>query len=184
MTSSPQQTAPSRPAIRARRATAVLCVGLGALALAGCAGAPPARAPAAPSFYDTLASANVKVDANAARDMISLYRANNGLAPLVVDPALIRAAQAQADSMARAGQVTHGLTPLGQRLAGQGVTMRAAAENVSAGYYTLAEAFSGWRASKPHNANMLMREARRMGIATAYAPGTKYKVYWALILAD
>jgi hypothetical protein len=29
-----------------------------------------------------------------------------------------------------------------------------------------------------------MRGASRMGIATAYAPGTKYKVYWALILAD
>jgi hypothetical protein len=25
---------------------------------------------------------------------------------------------------------------------------------------------------------------RRMGIATAFAPGTKYKVYWALVLTD
>ena len=154
------------------------------LALAACAGPAPAPPAADPTFYSRLTAADVKVDVNAARDMISLYRANNGLGALVVDPALTRAAQAQADAMARVGQVTHGLTPLGQRLSGQGIAARAAAENVSAGYYTLAEAFSGWRASKPHNANMLMREGRRMGIATAYAPGTKYKVYWALILAD
>jgi len=154
------------------------------LALAACSGPAPAPPSAAPTFYARLTAADVKVDVNAARDMISLYRANNGLGALVVDPALTRAAQAQADAMARAGQVTHGLTPLGQRLAGQGIATRAAAENVSAGYYTVAEAFSGWRASKPHNANMLMREGRRMGIATAFAPGTKYKVYWALILAD
>jgi uncharacterized protein YkwD len=161
-------------------ASALAC----ALALAGCAGAPRAPAPETPAFYARLTAADVKVDLNAARDMISLYRSNNGLSGLAVDPALTRAAQAQADAMARAGQVTHGLVPLGQRLAGQGVAARAAAENVSAGYYTLAEAFSGWRASKPHDANMLLREGRRMGIATAYAPGTKYKVYWALILAD
>ena len=116
--------------------------------------------------------------------MISLYRANNGASALVVDPALTRAAQAQADAMAREGQVTHGRTPLGARLKQHGVDPGAAAENVSAGYYTLAEAFSGWRESRPHNANMLKKDMRRMGIATAFAPGTKYKVYWALVLTD
>jgi hypothetical protein len=30
---------------------------------------------------------------------------------------------------------------------------------------------------------MLLRDATRMGIAAAYAPNTKYKVFWALILA-
>ena len=46
----------------------------------------------------------------------------------------------------------------------------------------LAEAFSGWRDSPPHRANMLNRGVSRLGIATAYAPGSKYKVFWALIL--
>ena len=116
--------------------------------------------------------------------MISLYRANNGASALVVDPALTRAAQAQADAMAREGEVSHGRTPLGTRLKQHGVDPGAAVENVSAGYYTLAEAFSGWRESRPHNANMLKKDMRRMGIATAFAPGTKYKVYWALVLTD
>ena len=48
---------------------------------------------------------------------------------------------------------------------------------------TLAEAFSGWRDSPPHRANMLLKDATQMGIAAAYAPGSKYKVFWALILA-
>jgi hypothetical protein len=30
---------------------------------------------------------------------------------------------------------------------------------------------------------MLKREATRMGIAAVYAPGSKYKVFWTLILA-
>ena len=55
--------------------------------------------------------------------------------------------------------------------------------NLSAGYHTLAEAFSGWRESAPHDATMLAPRATKMGIATAYAPGSKYKVYWALLTA-
>jgi uncharacterized protein YkwD len=69
------------------------------------------------------------------------------------------------------------------RLAAGGYQARTAAENIGAGYHTLAEAFSGWRDSPPHRANMLLSGATRMGIATAYSPKSKYKVFWALILA-
>src|SRR6516162_9600233 len=48
----------------------------------------------------------------------------------------------------------------------------------------LAQALSGWRDSPPHRANMLLSGATRMGIAAAYAPKSKYKVFWALILAE
>ena len=58
-----------------------------------------------------------------------------------------------------------------------------ATENVSAGYHTLAEAFSGWRESPPHRATMLNKDATRMGIAAIYSPKSKYKVFWTLILA-
>jgi len=59
-----------------------------------------------------------------------------------------------------------------------------AVENVSAGYHTLAEAFSGWRDSPPHRANMLKNGVTKLGIAASYAPNTKYKVFWTLILAS
>lgn len=138
-----------------------------------------------PSFYRSLAAPGARVDALAARDMISIYRRNNGLSILSIDESLQQAAQAQADAMANANSLDHNVRgSLDMRLTAKGLGSVAAVENVSAGYHTLAEAFSGWRQSTPHNKNLLASRATRMGIATAYAPGAKYKVYWALILAD
>ena len=56
-------------------------------------------------------------------------------------------------------------------------------ENIGAGYHTLAEAFTGWRDSPGHRDNMLKKGVTKMGIAAVYAPGSKYKVFWTLILA-
>jgi uncharacterized protein YkwD len=70
-----------------------------------------------------------------------------------------------------------------QRIRGARFDAKAAVENVSAGYHTLAEAFSGWRESPPHRANMLNKGVTRMGIAAVYSPKSKYKVFWTLILA-
>ena len=60
------------------------------LALAGCAEAPTPvpQATGEPSMYRSLASPGAVVDADAARAMISLYRANKGLGLLTVDPGL------------------------------------------------------------------------------------------------
>jgi uncharacterized protein YkwD len=154
------------------------------LALAGCAQAPKLST-GEPSFYKDLAAYDARVDAVAAREMISLYRGNNGLGPVAVDPGLEAAAQKQVMAMARADKLSHEVRGnLAGRLDSAGFTKNAAVENVSAGYHTLAEAFSGWRQSRPHNENMLNPRMRRMGIATAYAPGSKYKVYWALVMTD
>lgn len=151
-----------------------------AFALAGCAAAPPPPRTATPAFYVSLASGEA-VDAEAARAMISLYRANHGLTPLTLDSRLNEAAAAQARAMAATAKAD--ATGFKQRVAAAGADPARSAENVSAGYHRLAEAFSGWRDSPPHNAVMLKRDATRMGIATASAPGSKYKVYWALVVA-
>ena len=153
------------------------CALLLGLGLAGCAAAPlPAAPEGARGFYAPLASPEGRVDPLAARDLISIYRHNNGRSPLTIDPALQAAAEAKAQAMAAAGRA-EGSVALDPR---RGF----AVSNVSAGYHTLAEAFSGWRQSPPHNAHMLDPRARRIGIATAYAPGSKYKVFWALVLTD
>ncbi len=155
------------------------------LSAQGCSSVPVAESPGQPAFYRVLNAPGASVDPVAARDMISIYRANNGRDRLVIDPALMRAAAEQARAMAAAGTPGHGVIgPLDRRLNAHAVPFTAAVENVSAGYHTLAEAFSGWRQSAPHNRNMLDPKVRRMGIATAYAPASKYKVYWALILTD
>jgi uncharacterized protein YkwD len=138
-----------------------------------------------PSFYRNLAQPGAQLDAAAAASMISGYRANNSLPVVALDADLMRLAQAQAEMMAKRDKLDHGAgKPFVQRLKASGYDAKRAAENISAGYHTLAEAFSGWRDSNPHRANMLLAGATRMGIAAVYTQSSKYKVYWAMILAE
>lgn len=155
------------------------------LGLAGCAGTDTYTPKEEPSFYRSMAQPNAQLDEAAAASMISGYRANNGLPPVATDPELTRLARAQADIMAKRDKLDHSAgKPFVARLKASGYDAKSAAENISAGYHTLAEAFSGWRDSPPHRANMLLKGATRMGIAAVYTPASKYKVYWALILAE
>ena len=153
-------------------------------ALAACASA-DAVPKSEPSFYRDLAMSGAQLDAAAAASMISGYRANNNLPAVTLDPDLTRLAQAQAALMAKRDKLDHGAgKPFVARLKASGYDAKTAAENISAGYHTLAEAFSGWRDSPPHRANMLLMGATRIGIAAVYTPSSKYKLYWSLILAE
>jgi uncharacterized protein YkwD len=160
-----------------------LVVILALLALAGCTADYGPKAE--PSFYRNLAQPGAQLDAEAAASMISGYRTNNGLPAVTLDPELTRLAEAQAATMAKRDKLDHNAgKPFVARLKASGYDAKRAAENIGAGYHTLAEAFSGWRDSGPHRANMLLAGATRIGIAAIYTPSSKYKVYWALILAE
>jgi uncharacterized protein YkwD len=163
-----------------KRAAPIAMIGL--LMLAGCASEVPVEQP---SMYLNMAEPGAKLDAQAAATMISLYRKNNGVGAVVIDPELTRIAEAQSQAMANRNKLDHDVkAPLPKRLQAAGYPSTLAVENVSAGYHTLAEAFSGWRDSPPHRANMLQNGVTKMGIAASYAPNTKYKVFWTLILAS
>ncbi|MFC3265042.1 CAP domain-containing protein [Camelimonas abortus] len=85
------------------------------------------------------------------------------------------AAMAARDAPASAGA-------LRRTLAARGVA--APMVSMSAGYRTMAEAFSGWRDSPVHDAAMRNPAATRAGVAAASArPGSKHRVYWTLITA-
>jgi uncharacterized protein YkwD len=156
---------------------------LGLLALGGCAADIPSTEQ--PSMYLDMANGGARLDPEAAASMISLYRQNNGLGAVVVDPELMKLAEAQSQAMASHNKLDHDVkAPLEKRLNASGYPATLAVENVSAGYHTLAEAFSGWRDSPPHRANMLKSGVTKLGIAASYAPNTKYKVFWTLILAS
>jgi uncharacterized protein YkwD len=161
------------------------------LALTACGAPPPRETPAPeaarePSLYRSLSRGGARVDAEAARDMISQYRRNHGLGELALDARLQEVALERAGGMARRGAVdSRSAGGLAARLKAAGVQGDGAAvENLSAGYDTLAEAFSGWRQSPAHNARMLDARARRMGLAAVYSPASKFKVFWALVLTD
>ena len=156
-----------------RRTRLLIAAGLTTTLLAGCG---EEKRVARPVFYTELASAEARVDAASARDIFNAYRRNLSLAPLTLDDGLMREAQVKADASAAAGSVADGSRGAGRAKSGT-------LEILSAGYYTISDAFSGWRGSPSHDAKLRAANVRRLGIATAYASDSKYKVYWAVILA-
>jgi uncharacterized protein YkwD len=157
-----------------------------ALLLAACAEthAPPPAPPIDMSDRERAAS-EVHVDPAAAADLISNYRKSHALSAVAPDKALQAFAQAQANAMAAHDTLSHEVNGnLTQRLKAANLAQATAVENVSAGYFSLDHVVEGWRRSPQHDANLLDPPMRRMGIATAYAPGTRYKVYWALVMSN
>jgi uncharacterized protein YkwD len=156
---------------------------IGLLLLGGCAA--DTQIPEQPAMYLNMAQPGATLDPIAAAIMISQYRQNNGLGLVAVDPDLMKLAEQQSKAMAARNKMDHAVkAPLEKRLGASGYPATLAVENISAGYHTLAEAFSGWRDSPPHRANMLKNGVTKLGIAASYAPNTKYKVFWTLILAS
>src|SRR5258708_10349652 len=109
-----------------------------------------------------MAAREAGLDSAAAASMLSGYRANNGLAAVTIDPELMKLADAQARAMADHDKLDHNvIRDFGDRLLFAGYKSTVAAENIGAGYHTLAEAFSGWRDSPPHRRTMLPAGASR-----------------------
>jgi uncharacterized protein YkwD len=160
-----------------------IATALALLGFSGCAGETPPTVSVEPTFYRNLAQGG-QLDPAAAQSMISGYRGNNGLGAVAIDPDLMKLAEEHSRTMAARDKLDHDVgKAFNQRIRGGRFDARVAVENVSAGYHTLAEAFSGWRDSPPHRANMLNKGVTRMGIAAIYSPKSKYKVFWTLILA-
>ncbi len=154
-----------------------------ALMLAGCGATQPAGRTTSP-LYASLAQPGARLDPQLAASLINDYRRGLGLAPVRLDPALMRAAEARVAAVAGASSLAlPGEKDVVKRLAAAGIGATRARENVSAGYYSMSDAFSGWRGSPPNDATLRLAEARRMGLATRHAPGSKYAVYWVLIMA-
>lgn len=127
------------------------------------------------------------VNLNEAVRILSDYRAEHGLAPVKLDPTLIRIAADHAVKMAAADRVKHALPGQGsfaRRLRTGGYEASTAAENIGAGYDDLNEAFASWRKSPDHNKNLLRPDISVIGIAMATAAGSTYGTYWSLVLAD
>ena len=152
-----------------------------ALALAGCAAQPPASPV---THLSASAIAAVRLDPDAAVAALNAYRAEKGLKPVKLDPALTAMAEAQAKAMAAGNVLSHDVVgAFPTRLAAGGVDTWKAAENLGGGYMSLAEAMRGWRESPAHDANLLLAEGTRFGIAIAKNPETQYGVYWAMEIA-
>ena len=127
----------------------------------------------------------IAVDAGRAASLVSAYRAQNGLGPVGVDSTLMQAASAHARLMGERDTMSHSLGgALPRRMRAAGYDWGAAAENLGAGYASLGAAVEGWKTSPDHRRNLLNPNVTEVGIAAVGTPaGSKYRTYWALILA-
>jgi uncharacterized protein YkwD len=126
------------------------------------------------------------VDPNEALRLINDYRSSLGLSALTLDKNATGAAGLLAKDMAKHDRMSH-IGPnganIGKRLLLAGYSYRVCAENVGVGQNSLAEVVEGWKKSPPHSRNMLLADAKHMGIAYEYKPDTKHKTFWTLVVA-
>jgi uncharacterized protein YkwD len=99
--------------------------------------------------------------------LINAYRTRNGRPPLLVGPALSRAAQSHSADMARRGYFDHGAFVT--RLRSFGVRAPYVGENIASGSRPLAPStiVRMWIQSPPHRENLLDRGFRRIGVGVA-----------------
>jgi hypothetical protein len=114
-------------------------------------------------------------------EMISHFRAQHGEGRVILDAALNRIAQAQADAMASKDELDHGVAgPFSSRVASAGAGR--AAENIAYGYDGFSKTLGQWIDSSEHRKNLLMHDASKVGVAHAVSPAT-HRTYWAMEIA-
>lgn len=152
------------------------------LLLAGCAGEPRREGPLDSRMVERLNA--VSLDPAQAGRILNAYRAGLGLGPVRPDPRLMAMAQRQADAMVAKNALSHDAGgSFGGRVEAAGLDSARVAENLGGGYFSVEEAFEGWRKSPGHDANLRMKEATRYGIALSKDPRTSYRAWWVLVVA-
>jgi uncharacterized protein YkwD len=120
-----------------------------------------------------------------ARDLINQYRAEHGLKPLKLNASLTDAAKAHSRDLAKWDRISHygsdGSNPW-DRVKRTGYKPRLAAENVGTGQISFNEVLKGWKESPGHNKNLLLTDAREMGLALVQDPKTEFKSFWTLVI--
>jgi hypothetical protein len=116
-------------------------------------------------------------------EMISKYRQEHGFSAVKTDSQLTAIAERQAKAMAASGIMDHNVAgSFASRISGAHTGM--AAENIAAGTKNWAETFRMWRSSPGHNANLLQAHADSVGVAFASNDKTRYKTFWAMVIAE
>ena len=100
--------------------------------------------------------------------LINAYRAEHGLAPLVLSQTLTVAAERHSASMGDHDYSDHEL--ISEQVAWW--------ENIAAGHEGAAATFRQWQESPLHVANMLRANYAAIGIGRTYHPDAQYGWYW------
>ncbi len=114
-------------------------------------------------------------------DLISNFRAAQGLGRVTTDSTLNRIAQEQATAMAARDVLDHDvLGPFNSRIAPS--RSGRAAENIAYGHDSFPKTLDQWIRSSGHRKNLLMQGASRVGVASAKSSKTG-RTYWAMVIA-
>lgn len=114
-------------------------------------------------------------------ELISNYRLKHGEVKVVRDATLDRIAMEQARAMAAKDHLSHdALGSFSRRIAPSGAGR--AAENIAYGYESFEKTLGQWIDSSEHRRNLLLRNATRVGIASAKDTSGK-RTYWAMEIA-
>ncbi|HXI05853.1 MAG: CAP domain-containing protein [Bradyrhizobium sp.] len=114
-------------------------------------------------------------------EQISSFRLKHGEGRVTRDATLDRIALEQAQAMAAKDELSHdALGPFGRRVAP--AKAGSAAENIAYGYDSFEKTLGQWIDSSGHRRNLLLRNASRVGIASAKNASGK-RTYWAMVIA-
>ena len=110
--------------------------------------------------------------------LISAFRHQHGEDSVVINAALTRVAQEQANAMAMRDSLDHNaLAPFSSRIGRSGLSR--AAENIAYGYSDFANSLKQWINSAGHRANLLLHGAKWIGVAHAQ---NGRRTYWAMVI--
>jgi len=118
-------------------------------------------------------------------DLVNNIRADNGIAPLVLNEKLNKAAFDHSNDMARNNYFSHtGLnnSSFSQRVRNAGYSGSPRGENIAAGNVNVLATFNQWKNSTTgHLENMLNANSNEMGIGYASFNGSRYIHYWTQV---
>jgi uncharacterized protein YkwD len=110
--------------------------------------------------------------------LISAFRHQHGEDTVVINAALTRIAQEQANAMAVRDLLDHNaLAPFSSRIGPSGLDR--AAENIAYGYADFSSTLKQWINSAGHRANLLLHGAKWIGVAHAQ---NGHRTYWAMVI--
>ena len=163
---------------RVSLAGAMMVLAIGFAAIAGMGLTRPASA----LTNCTVSSTAIDSEEQAFLGLINNYRAQNGLGALSISTNLTRAATWHSTDMGQNNYFSH------TDLLGRSPSTRAtdcgypigAGENIAAGgaWQSAQSAFTAWKNSSGHNANMLYGPYKQIGIARVYNNDSTYGWYW------
>jgi uncharacterized protein YkwD len=116
---------------------------------------------------------------------LNAERKANGLPSLKLSGKLDKAAQNHACDNAKRKSISHTSSDGGTlktRLRRAGYAFRTAAENTGRGFGTGARAVQWWMNSPKHRDNILLRNAREVGVGIAVSAAPDSKLHWIIVV--